>query len=591
MSNTNVENIVNGFLASYGTTVDANANNHIKGPQSKNIAISEWNDIVHLLGVRSEDVKRLYNAFENIKDVLGKAELADAAVERIDSYLNNPESSSNISLDYLSKTTSTEQTVRSNVIIDPSKKLSAGTVSANKVEGTSADFTSEVKAGSVSTSGNVSSSGVVSGASGVFGNLSASTSFTVNANAAITGDLTVNGTAHANNISAAEGAVEGNFTVLGNLYVSGTTVEVGRESLTVKDNVIVVNAGGSADIPSGVVMSTGVVNDDGTINAYALLYKKSGASGEAVYVGKGVLTYVETDDGPAAEFAYAPGEAVALAARIGEWENKSIPIWDSSKHAFVSSKLNVHELRDISEYDYEITDPSQFTQSNLNKMSGNVLVNCDIMLTGSQSYPEQFTIPSAIKVLNFNGHKLDVDLTAGNGTERTDCRLIGAHFAKGDNWEAGYEQHVSNFGSIEFCRGAGVYWNCGRIAHSDIWRAVSCDFITDVQTFPYEYEDTVFSNCRNITNVRVSDIYNVSGGVEFDGCSYISNVSFVGDRDGVVHYNECTYVDVLTCYGYRYRYYDDDLGDVEGPSYGVPYIDANGITTFLESAEGGSYGT
>ena len=245
----------------------------------------------------------------------------------------------------------------------------------------------------------------------------------------------------------------------------------------------------------------------------------------------------------------------------------------------------------ITEYDYEITDPSQFTQANLNKMSGNVLVNCDIMLTGSQSYPEQFTIPSAIKSINFNGHKLDVDLTAGDGTKRTDCRLINAHFVVGDNWEAGYEQHVSEFGSVEFCRGAGVYWNCGRIAHSDIWRAVHCDFITDVQTFPYEYEDTVFSDCRNITNVRVSDIYNESGGVEFDGCSYISNVSFVGDRDGVVRYNDCRYVDVLTCYGYRYTYYDDDLGEVEGATYGVPYIDADGHTTFLESAEGGSYGS
>ena len=245
----------------------------------------------------------------------------------------------------------------------------------------------------------------------------------------------------------------------------------------------------------------------------------------------------------------------------------------------------------ITEYDYVISDPSEFTQANLNKMSGNVLVNCDIMLTGGQSYPEQFTIPSAVKVLNFNGHRLDVDLTAGNGTERTNCRLINAYFEVGGNWEAGYEQWVDGFGSVEFCRGAGVYSNCGRIAHSDIWRASGCDFINDVQTRPYEYEDTVFSNCRNITNVRVSDIYNDQGGVEFDGCSYISNVSFVGDRDGVVHYNDCRYVDVLTCYGYRHRYYDDDLGDVEGPSYGVPYIDANGITTFLDRAEGGSYGS
>lgn len=343
MSNTNVETNIKNILALYGTSVDANANNHIKGPQSKNIAISEWNDIVQLLGVRSDDVKRLYEAFEAIREVLGSTEDVKAAVERIDSYLRNPVSG-DISLDYLSRVTSTEQTVRSNIVVDPSKKISAGTVEANEVKGTSADFTSEVKAGSVSTSGNVSSEGVVTGAGGTFGNLSALTSLTVNGNSAVTGDLTVNGTAHAKNISATDGSLEGNLTVLGNLYVRGSTTDVGRESLTVKDNVIVVNAGGSADIPSGIVMSTGVTNADGTIDAYALLYKKSGANGEAVYVGKGTLTYVETDNGTAAEFTYSPGEAVALAARNGTFANGVLPVWDAKSNTFVSSGTTAGDI-------------------------------------------------------------------------------------------------------------------------------------------------------------------------------------------------------------------------------------------------------
>lgn len=344
MSNTNVETTIKNILALYGTSVDANANNHIKGPQSKNIAISEWNDIVQLLGVRSNDVKRLYEAFEAIREVLGGTEAVNAAVERIDSYLNRPGISGDISLDYLSRVTSTEQTVRSNIVVDPSKKISAGTVIANKVEGTSAEITSELKAGSISTSGHVYSEGVVTGAGGTFGNLSALTSLTVNGNSAITGDLTVNGDAHAKTISATDGSLEGNLTILGNLYVRGSTIEVGRESLTIKDNVIVVNAGGSASIPSGIVMSTGVTNEDGTIDAYALLYNKDGASGEAVYVGKGTLKYVETDNGPAAEFSYTTGEAVALAARSGTFGKGVLPVWDEASNTFISSGATAGDI-------------------------------------------------------------------------------------------------------------------------------------------------------------------------------------------------------------------------------------------------------
>ncbi len=414
-------------------------------------------------------------------------------------------------------------------------------------------------------------------------------------------------------LEAKQAEVTGNLEVGGDLIVKGATQTAKLENLTIKDNVVIVNSGGINFANSGLVIATSATAKGGYV-AYGILY---GDTDEVVSIGKGVLKYDENGN---ASFAFDANEAVPLAARLdgftegaiplwdaeknafkssgtkldalvarsGSFNTGEVPIWDASKNAFKSSGIKLDEVC-ITEYDYEITEPSQFTTENLATMSGAVLVNCDLFIDG-YSEPVTITIPDAIKVLNLNGHRIDVDLDGHSG-----CRLMNAHFVVGGNWEAGYEQYVSGFASVEFCRGAGVYYNCDRIAHSDIWRASGCHFITDVQTHPYEYEDTVFSNCTNITNVRVSDIYNddVESNVEFDSCSHISNVSFVGDRDGVIKYYNCTYVDALTCYGYRAFYYDDEAeSDYQSDAtYGVPYIDANGIVSFLERAEGGSYGS
>lgn len=372
---------------------------------------------------------------------------------------------------------------------------------------------------------------------------------------------------------------------IANLIVKGATETAKLENLAIKDNVVIVNSGGISFANSGLVIATSGTTEDGGYVAYGILY---GDTDEVVSIGKGVLKYDENGN---ASFAFDANEAIPLAARSGAFADGDIPLWDTTKNAFKSSGIGLDEVGGgITEWDYEITDKSQFTTANLAKMSGNVLVKCDIRLVNGSSVPIEVFVPQSIKVINFNGHALDVDLTGHEG-----CRLMNAHFEVGGNWEAGYEQYVREFGSVEFCQGAGVYFNCGRIAHSDIWRASSCDFITDVKTHPYEYEDTVFSGCTNITNVKVSDITNdeSASNVEFDSCSYISNVSFVGDRDGVIKYYNCKYVDALTCNGYKAFYYDDEAeSDVQlGASHGVPYVDANGIVSFLTNAEGGSYGS
>ena len=217
----------------------------------------------------------------------------------------------------------------------------------------------------------------------------------------------------------------------------------------------------------------------------------------------------------------------------------------------------------ITEYDYEITSPDRFTTENLASMSGKILIKCDIYTDGDSV---SVTIPSSITAINFNDHETNYTIVG-----HSNCRLIGAKMGVNSS----YDNTVSNFGSIEFCKWSGQYVNCNRIAHSELWHATNCQFITDCTPAYFETHDANFSGCSNITNVRITDL-DEDYGVEFINCDHISNVSVDTGGDGKILYTNCTYVDALTCAGY---------------GVGVPCVDANGIVSFLDSAEGGSYGS
>jgi hypothetical protein len=565
---------------------------HIAWEDGKSLA-DFFNTIVN--GELAKAIKALDPTTEEAASVQDILDNIHSIVSLLQAYLGNPEADKTLADEYVQKDADGNVTVGGTLTVGGASVV---TKSENGYAYIPALNTNSIdNDNGIHSMSDIAAEGKVSGETiEAYGLLikSASKGNITAASGSITADGSITGASleATGNVKAASGSITGNLGVDGNLdvegylNVKGTTVTHSHETLAVQDNLIVTNSSGASFSSSGLAILTP------SGSCYGILYLPNGNSGEAVYIGQGRVK-------PDGEFEFGnyvngtfypnPNEAVPLAARSGTWYNKSIPMWDASKNAFVSSGLNANTIGGITEYDFEITAPSQFTQANLNKMSGNVLVNCDIMLTGDKSYPESFSIPDTIKSINFNGHILDVDLYG-----HTECRLMNAHFEMGKNEEAGYEQYVDGFGSVEFCRGAGVYYGCGRIAHSDIWKAVSCDFITDVQTRHYMGEDTIFSNCRNITNVRVSDINNDDYGdsVEFNSCSYISNVSFEGDRDGVIQYKECLYVDALTCHGYKSYHYDDEAeGAVEGASYGVPYIDQNGIVSFLTSAEGGSYGS
>lgn len=429
--------------------------------------------------------------------------------------------------------------------------------------------------------------GEISGAAAAYEDLSGKIAETENSIADIKqdfvsktaeGEQSLFGALYVPKITASDGAFDDVF-VNGDLFVSGTSYAIDKLALTVSDNIIVVNAStqlnyenGKPFANSGIVINTGKKGEDGTYEAYGILYQPNG--NDAVYIGKGKLRYEDDDglketeyDARTATFTFDEGEAIPLAARSGVFNEGDIPLWDAAKNAFKSSGIGLDEVgRDITEWDYEITDPSQFTTDNLATMSGNILVKCDIEATEEDM---SVTIPIGVKLINFNGHRTNYSI-AGH----QDCRLISAFIGMGVN---SYEVYMSNFGSIEFCDGNGCFYNCNRIAHSSIWNASSCSFITDVFTSTPESQSATFYNCSNITNVKVEDVSDSSSmGVEFDSCSNISNVTKHGSADGVITYTNCKYVDAFTCVGY---------------GVGVPYVDASGIVSFLERAEGGSYGS
>lgn len=382
-------------------------------------------------------------------------------------------------------------------------------------------------------------------------------------NATIYKEAKVYGTVDADKVIARSAEISGN------LIVKGITETQNHKNLAVQDNLIITNSSGTSFSSSGLAILT----PSGA--CYGILYLPNGESGEAVYIGQGRIN-PETNEfefGTYKDGEFIPNddEAVPLAARSGAFNEGDIPLWDAEKNAFKSSGIGLDEVC-ITEYDYEITEPSQFTTDNLATMRGNILVSCDIEATDDDM---SVTIPIGVNLINFNGHYLNYSLYAESlYAGYPTCRLISANIGMGVN---SYEVTMSNFASVEFCTGNGCFANCNRIAHSSIWNAVSCSFITDVVTSTPESQMATFYNCSNITNVKVEDVSDGSSmGVEFDSCSNISNITKYGSADGVITYTNCKYVDALTCVGY---------------GVGVPYVDSNGTVSFLESAEGGSYGT
>jgi hypothetical protein len=158
--------------------------------------------------------------------------------------------------------------------------------------------------------------------------------------------------------------------------LSVNTLQSGlQKALAVGDNILVVNAYGEENTVSGVVVLKGSDVIEGTENAYpayGLLYDPVT---NAMCVGD--VTVLGGDNSTGHDVTYNPETLIPLAARHGTFLNDEIPVWDAIKNAFVPSGLKKNDIGaggGITEWDYEITDASQFTTDNLATMSGNILV-------------------------------------------------------------------------------------------------------------------------------------------------------------------------------------------------------------------------
>ena len=342
-------------------------------------------------------------------------------------------------------------------------------------------------------------------------------------------------------------------TVRVNYLMSGS-----QSSLAVQDNILVVNAT-PLDEAAGVVIIKEVDEEGYSHSAYGVLYMPTK---NAICIGDVTVAEGSAEEGHTV--IYDESTMMPIATRNGVFLTNELPMWDAASNSFVPSGKTIDDLGGggITEGDYEITDPLKFTKLHLSQMSGNVLVkNCGTVGTGSE-----IDIPSSITTLKFINTKVDgILINEGNTT------IIG--YAPADN--STNTCAIRNFGKVENASGSAQIINCKHISNSELWVANNCSFISDCTTIvgAHDTYTAVFENCKHIHGISVLDR---NSKVEFKGCSFISNVSSDLSADGIITYTNCTYVDALTCVGY---------------GSGVPYIDASGVVTFLESAEGGSYGS
>ena len=204
---------------------------------------------------------------------------------------------------------------------------------------------------------------------------------------------------------------------------------------------------------------------------------------------------------------------------------------------YVLTKLETGKIRiPITEWDLVITDKGSLGL--LETASGNVLVKgVDII--------QSLSVSSSVSLLQFADCHFPMDSEQSitiSGTAGTTIRgvLLDGH-------DMTTSLTISGFGFVEHCYGeypVQLYLeDCSNIFHCSFCDAHNCHTISDCKV-TNDYEGVLFENCQYISNISGGSY----GGndVDFKGCAYLSNI-YIADAN----YENCTYVDVHTCYGYK----------------------------------------
>ena len=281
---------------------------------------------------------------------------------------------------------------------------------------------------------------------------------------------------------------DGNVTIAGNLTVKGTTTTVESETLKVKDQLIEVASGNTAELssPAGLV----VPKYDGTNNG-ALVFDKTGTAyvGDAVLNSNGLIDTTATGT-----------KLVALAGRDKEANltNNHVVKWDETNKILVDTGIDAANILTNGDLpsDYLTSTPAEQVISNgVNKKLG-----------GSSDFKIQLVDTSAFKITDStNSDNLLFSVVRGLNNMASPNRVyINAPLAIGSNTTA-----VGTAGQVLTSQGDGKapQWTTLTIPQGTVKKFVR-DFTGNNTDLEFSYEHKLGTDQCTVSLYKLNDSNN-----------------------------------------------------------------------------------
>lgn len=291
---------------------------------------------------------------------------------------------------------------------------------------------------------------------------------------------------HSQYAELAGAAFTGSVTIGGNLTVNGTTTTVESETLKVKDQLIEVASGNTAELssPAGLV----VPKYDGTNNG-ALVFDKTGTA----YVGDVVLNADGFID-------VANSDLVALAGRAKTIAGGNLVKWDKATQTFVDAGIAASNLATVDDIptasDYlTSTSDEQVISNGVNKKLG-----------GSSDFKIRLVDTSAFKITDStNSDNLLFSVVRGLNSMASPNRVyINAPLAIGSNTSA-----VGTAGQVLTSQGDGKapQWTTLTIPQGTVKKFVR-DFIGKNTDLEFSFEHKLGTDQCTVSLYKLNDSNN-----------------------------------------------------------------------------------